>query len=270
MRYPAVAGRFYPSDKRMLIREIENCFRHPLGPGMPGECRNEGTLMSVIAPHAGYMASGMNAAHAYRAIAEDGLPDVYVIVGPDHHGIPYDAALCGEPYVTPLGACAVHEDIVKKMRKAIPDDPHAHRYEHSVEVQVPFIQYIDADPKVVPIIMSDQSRGCAEYVSKAIAEACEGYRCVLIASSDLSHYIPKEKAFEEARKVIERICSLDVRGMYDVIARSGMTACGYGPMAAAMMSGCSRAEELKYSDSYDSLRGDKREVVGYLSAAFRR
>jgi hypothetical protein len=92
----------------------------------------------------------------------------------------------------------------------------------------------------------------------------------VIASSDMSHYVTKEKALEESRKVIGKICALDVRGMYDVIAGNDITSCGYGPMAVAMMSGCSHAKELMYSDSYDSLRMDKSEVVGYLSAAFFR
>jgi len=268
MRYPAVSGRFYPSDERMLKKEIEDCFKDPIGPGLPGECRNTDRLVSAIAPHAGYRASGMNAAHVYKAIAEDGLPEVYVVIGPDHHGIPYDAALCGEPYVTPFGACSVHEDVVRRMRSLIPDDPHAHRYEHSVEVQIPFIQFIDKNARIAPIIMSDQSMECAEYISDAIKEACEGYRYVVIASSDMSHYVPKGKASEEGRKVIERICAMDVQGMYDVISENGITSCGYGPMAVAMMSGGSCAKELRYSDSYDSLGRDKNEVVGYLSVAF--
>jgi len=270
MRYPAVSGRFYPSDERTLRKEIESCFRDPIGPGMPGKCMNTDKLVSVIAPHAGYRASGMNAAHAYKAIAEDGLPDVYVVIGPDHHGIPYDAALCGEPYVTPLGVCNVHEDIVKKLRTMIPDDPHAHKYEHSVEVQVPFIQYIDGNAKIVPIIMSDQSEECARYIADAIKEACADYRYVVVASSDMSHYVPKNRASEESRKVIERICAMDVPGMYDIISENKITSCGYGPMAVAMMSGGSSAKELKYSDSYDSLGTDKREVVGYLSVAFTK
>ena len=266
MRYPAVAGRFYSNNKDQLIKEIKKCFTHPIGPGMPGGCTNERKIVSAIAPHAGYMASGMNAAHVYKAIAEDGLPDAYVIVGPDHHGIPYDAALCGVPYVTPLGVCGVHEDIVKKLRKNIPDDPRAHRYEHSVEVQVPFIQFIDANAKIVPIIMSDQSPGCAQFVSKAISEACEGYDAMIIASSDLSHYVAKKKAYSECADVLERICALDIKGMYETIDEQGVTACGYGPMAVAMSAG-RRAKLLKYSDSGDSL-GMNDEVVAYASVAF--
>jgi AmmeMemoRadiSam system protein B len=236
---------------------------------MPGECRNERRIVSTIAPHAGYMASGMNAAHAYKAIAEDGLPEVYVIVGPDHRGIAYDVAMCGIPYVTPLGVCGVHEEIVKKLRKIIPDDPRSHRYEHSVEVQVPFVQYIDPNARIVPIIMGDQSRECAEFLSKAIAEACDGHDAVVIASSDLSHYVTKKKAYSEGTDVLNKVCGLDVPGMYDVITERQITACGYGPMAVAMTTKCSGAELLKYSDSSDSL-GMSNEVVAYASVAFYR
>ena len=270
MRYPAVAGRFYPNDRKALTESIERCFTHKLGPGLPGECRNERKIVSAIAPHAGYMASGMNAAHVYKEIAEDGLPEVYVIVGPDHHGIPYDIAVCGEPFATPLGVCGVHEDIIKKIKSSVPDDVHAHKYEHSVEVQVPFIQYIDKNAKIIPIIMSDQSQECARYLSNAIAEACEGVDHVVIASSDLSHYVPKGQASSEGKCVLDRICALDVNGMYDVIAERKITACGFGPMAVAMSSGCRSAKLLKYSDSCDSLGSDRDGVVGYASVVMRK
>ncbi|MCL2143414.1 MAG: AmmeMemoRadiSam system protein B [Methanomassiliicoccaceae archaeon] len=268
MRYPAVAGRFYPNDGNALMNEIDKCFTHELGPGMPGGCTNERNITAAIAPHAGYAASGMNAAHVYKAIAEDGLPEAYVVIGPDHHGIQYDAAICGIPYVTPLGVCRVHDDIVRKLSNMIPDDPHSHRYEHSVEVQIPFIQYIDKNARIVPIIMSDQSQECAEYISEAIKEVCSDHDIIVIASSDLSHYVPKGRACSEGKDVMEKVCGMDVPGLYKVIKERRITACGYGPMAVAMMSLCTRAELLKYSDSDDSL-GMNNEVVGYASVAFR-
>ena len=269
MRYPAVAGRFYPNDKKALIKEIETCFTHDIGPGMPSSYGNERELRAVLAPHAGYRASGMNAAHAYKKIAEDGLPEVYVIIGPDHYGIPYDAAMCGGSYATPLGECKVHGIAAKRMRELIPDDPRAHMYEHSVEVQVPFIQYIDKNAEILPIIMSDQSQEAAKYLGNAIAEACEGLDHLIVASSDLSHYVPKERARSESTDVLERVCALDVPGMYKTIKDRRITACGFGPIATAMGSGCSSAALLKYSDSGDSLGMDD-EVVAYASVAFNR
>jgi len=268
MRYPAVAGRFYPNDRNSLMNEIKKCFTHKLGPGLPGECSNERKIVSAIAPHAGYAASGMNAAHVYKAIAEDGLPEVYVVIGPDHHGIPYDAAVCGEPYVTPLGVCKVHQEAVKKISKLIPNDAHAHTYEHSVEVQIPFIQFIDPDAKIVPIIMSDQSPEGVRYVSEAVEEVCDGIDHLVIASSDLSHYVPREQARSEGDDVIAMICGSDIRGMYEVIDQRSITACGFGPMAVAMSSPHTSAKLLKYSDSFDSLGSDRGGVVAYVSSLF--
>jgi AmmeMemoRadiSam system protein B len=139
-----------------------------------------------------------------------------------------------------------------------------------VEVQIPFIQYIDPNAKIIPIIMSDQSQECARYLSNAIAEACEGIDHVVIASSDLSHYVPKGQASSESKCLLDRICALDVNGMYDVIDERKITACGFGPMAVAMSSGCRSAKSLKYSDSCDSLGSDRDGVVGYASVAMHR
>jgi len=267
MRYPVVAGRFYPADKGELLANIEDCFLHDLGPGLPERRGNERTISAAIAPHAGYMASGMNAAHAYRKIAEDGLPEAYIVIGPDHHGVPYRAVTCNEDFLTPLGPCRIHEDIAAALRETIPSDCGAHRYEHSVEVQIPFIQFIDKDPRIVPIIMRDQSRMSAERLSRSIKDACKGRDVVIIASSDMAHYIPKDTAERLNAMVLERIREKDVEGMYSVIEANNISVCGFGPMAAAMLgSGASRIDVLKYSDSWDSLRHDKGAVVGYCSA----
>ncbi len=135
MRYPAVAGHFYPDDRDSLASAIESCFRHPLGPGLPGPSTGARRIVGAVAPHAGYAASGMNAAHTYRAIAEDGLPEAYVVIGPDHRGIPFPAALCSDPYLTPLGPCGVHMEILGRLSETVVNSPPAHRSEHSVEVQ---------------------------------------------------------------------------------------------------------------------------------------
>ncbi|MDR0509337.1 MAG: AmmeMemoRadiSam system protein B [Candidatus Methanoplasma sp.] len=267
MRYPAVAGRFYPADKEGLLADIKSCFLHEIGPGLPERTGSERTISAAIAPHAGYMASGMNAAHVYRKIAEDGLPEAYILIGPDHRGVPYRAVMCDEEYLTPLGPCKIHKDIAADLREMIPCDSGAHRYEHSVEVQVPFIQFIDKDPKIVPIIMRDQSKESAKKLAAAIKESCKGRDTIIIASSDMAHYIPKEDAERLNSMVLERIGAKDVDGMYSAVERNRISVCGYGPMAAAIYgSEPSRIEILKYSDSWDSLEYDIRSVVGYGSA----
>jgi MEMO1 family protein len=271
MREPAVAGRFYPAGRDALLSDIRSCFTDVLGPGMPGESTGERRISAVVAPHAGYRASGMAAAHSFKAIAEDGLPEAYVIIGPDHYGIPYDFALCGEAYRTPLGPCMIHDGIAERLADHVTDSPAAHRLEHSIEVEVPFIQYIDPDPRIVPVIMHDQSPAAAERLAAYLREACEGFDVVYVASSDLSHYIPKEKAWEIDGSVLDSVCALDVAGLYDAVRREHASVCGYGPMATAILAaGPSRAELKCHIDSWDSLGYDRSQVVGYGSVAMYR
>ncbi|MDR1690375.1 MAG: AmmeMemoRadiSam system protein B [Candidatus Methanoplasma sp.] len=271
MRYPAVAGRFYSADEDELRASIKSCFLHELGPGLPERIDNERKISAAVSPHAGYMASGMNAAHVYRKIAEDGLPEAYVIIGPDHVGVPYRAVACDEDFLTPLGPCRIHEEIASELKKTVQCDCMAHKYEHSIEVQIPFIQFIDKDPRIVPIIMGDQSKASAEKLAASIREACRGRDVVIIASSDMAHYIPKDAAERLNMPVLERLREKDVDGMYSVIEGNRISVCGYGPMATALLaSRPSEVEILKYSDSWDSLRYDINSVVGYGSAVMYR
>lgn len=271
MRYPAVAGRFYPLERDELISSIRSCFSNPLGPGLPGESSKERRILGAVCPHAGYQASGMNAAHTYKAIAEDGFPEAYVIIGPDHHGVPFDAVMCSEEYLTPLGPCKIHKDIAARLSELIPDNVMAHRSEHSIEVQVPFIQYIDPDPHIVPIIMSRQDISSARRLADKIKAACKGRDVIVIASSDMAHYVPKKVGESINSSVIERYVSKDVEGMYSTIMSKNVSVCGYGPMAAAMLStDPMQVQLLKYSDSWDSLRFDMNSVVGYASIIMTR
>ena len=242
-----------------------------MGPGKPiweGDARD---ITAAVVPHAGYRASGMNAAHVYKAIKENGLPDAYVIIGPDHYGVPYRTVMCSDPYVTPLGVCDVHQEITERLRKHIPDDPKAHRTEHSIEVQIPFIQHIDPAPKIVPIIMRDQREENARELAISIKDACNGFNVVVIASSDLSHYIPKKEAERVDNLFLKQVLEKNINRMYGTLMENRMTVCGYGPIAAAaLLSEGTVSELLRYSDSYDSLGMDDSAVVGYSSVVFRR
>ena len=271
MRQPAVAGRFYPSDPKALRACIESCFSNPLGPGLPSEAGSSRRIIGAMAPHAGYMASGMNAAHAYRAIKEDGLPEAYFVIGPDHNGTADGTVICSEPYLTPFGACEPDREICSELSKEFTDDVRVHRWEHSIEVQLPFIQYIDPDPAVVPIIMGYQTPNEAKRLADALSKACEGRDVVVIASTDMSHYIPNTEALRLDSIALDRVSAMDPGGLYLAVKENRITMCGYGPTMAAMMfcSGCS-AEVLKHTDSYDSLGMDPDSVVGYGSAVFRR
>ena len=269
MRRPAVAGRFYPSSERDLIDTIEWCFSHPLASGMPSVSTGDRRIRGAMVPHAGYVCSGPVAARTFKRIVEDGRPDAYVIVGPDHHGVCPGSILCSDSYLTPLGECRTHEGICSKLSKLIPDSPRLHTYEHSVEVQVPFIQYIDPEARIVPIIMGDQSFSAVRSLSESIMEACRGYDVVVIASTDMSHYVPNSVARSQADMVLERVGDMDAEGVVSVVRRNRITMCGYGPTAVAMMcsDGC-KADILGYADSYDTLGMDPDAVVGYASAVF--
>ena len=210
-------------------------------------------------------------AHTYRAIAEDGLPDVYVIVGPDHYGTARGrTVLCSEDFSTPLGVCRTDSDVCSRLVEVFPDDPGAHSMEHAVEVQVPFIQSIDPDPSIVAVTMGDQSPEAAVRLAKALGAACEGVDAVVIASTDMSHYIPKADAARLDGMVLDRVSEMDVGGMYRTVYENRVSMCGYGPTAVAMIfSEGSSAEVLKHTDSFDALGMDPTAVVGYASAVFR-
>lgn len=269
VRYPAVAGRFYPIERDILNDTIERCFTSELGPGSIPRTGRTRSIRAVLSPHAGYMASGPFAAHTYSALKEDGLPDAYVIVGPDHYGIPYDFSLCSDPYLTPLGECQTHDVICTRLRELMPDDARSHMREHSVEVQIPFVQFIDPDARIVPIVMGRQDRRTAERLASILRSACEGFDVVFIASTDLSHYIPAEAERNVDSKYLEHVCDCDIDGMYRMMNDLDMTVCGNGPTAVVLMaSGATEGTLIRHGNSWDSLGFDADAVVGYASAKF--
>ena len=166
-----------------------------------------------MVPHAGYVYSGPRAADAFTMLAEDGRPDAYVVIGPDHRGVCPGSVLCGESYSTPLGEVPVHDEICRRLSSEIRDDPSLHSAEHSIEVELPFIQYIDPDARIVPIIMGDQSPRAAVDLARVLAKACEGYDAVFVASTDMSHYLPKSTAESLDRLVLDRIRRMDWEGV---------------------------------------------------------
>lgn len=269
MRQPAVAGRFYPAGEEALREAVRDAFLSPLASGLPSGTGSSRRIRGAMAPHAGISISGPNTANVFRRIAEDGLPEAYVVIGPDHHGMAYLNTYSSEAFLTPMGACEVHEGIADRLSYMMPDVPEAQAYEHAVEVLLPFIQYIDPHPRIVPIMMSDQSPKAAQEMAGMLRRACEGYDALFIASTDMSHYIPKPEAARLDGMVLDRVAAMDWRGVYSTVRDYRMTMCGYGPTATVMMlcEGC-RAEGIKHTDSYDTLGRDPGSVVGYGTAVF--
>jgi hypothetical protein len=270
MRYPAVAGRFYSDSNDALRKEVERCFLHPLGPGdIPGVIGGPRSIVGAVVPHASLAASGWVAAYVYHALARDGFPEAFIIIGPNHQGFGSAYSMTSQEFMTPLGRTRTDPDLVRKLGRWMDDEPFSHQYEHSVEVQLPFIQYLYPETPFVPILMSLQDRETAKELGEAIAEAIRGRDVVVIASSDFSHYVSQEEAREKDTAVIERILELDTKGVYDTVMRRKVSTCGYGPvMAMIEATRGSSAQLLRYGTLGDVFPSP--EVVGYGAIVIRK
>jgi AmmeMemoRadiSam system protein B len=264
MRYPAVAGQFYEGSEDALRKQIESCFLHSLGPGeIPKLAKGQRAIKGAVVPHAGYMFSGPVAAHVCSAIAQDGFPETFIIIGPKHTGYGSAVALTTEEFKTPFGNVTIDLELAKKLQTGVIDnDLIAHRGEHSIEVQLPFLQYLNPDFKFVPICIGHQTYKMAKEVGGIISKAIKGKDVVVLASTDFSHYVPMEVAKKKDMKAIEAIIKLDAKALYKTVDKFNISMCGYGPVMAMMEAvGGKQAKLLKYSTSGDVR--EMRDVVGY-------
>ena len=261
MRQPAVAGQFYPLRPENLEKELERCFE--------GLEIRERDVIGAVCPHAGYVYSGKVAAHAYATLPK---ADTYVLLGPNHTGYGSPVSVSRDTWKTPLGTVKVDVELVDRFLGSIVDvDELGHKYEHSIEVQLPFLQYrFDGDFKILPICMGMQDEETAVEIGNIIANFVSESRkrVVFIASSDFTHYQPAKLAKETDNEVIDSILNLDVPRMYDRLYRRNASICGYGPIAAMLtaskkLSG-NHATLLNYANSGD-VSGDLNAVVGYAA-----
>jgi len=275
IRKPAVSGMFYAGTAEELEEQIGWCYKHELGPGTIPRVNSEGLreIVAIVVPHAGYYYSGPVAAHAYKEVADDGVFDTAVILGPNHTGYGYPVSLwAGGSWSTPLGEVEVNKKLAQRLLgDVIEADETAHIHEHSIEVQLPWLQYLYGKVKIVPITMLAQDIETARIVGKSIGQA--GDNLIVIASSDLTHYEPHSVAMEKDGSVIEAIVALDEEELYERCERLGCTMCGYGPVAAAIVASkemkAQKASLLKYATSGDT-SGDFSRVVGYGSIVIKR
>lgn len=280
IRYPAVAGLFYEGDGESLKRRIEWCFKHKLGPGSIPSVNEQGKrdIIGLVCPHAGYMYSGPIAAHSYAELAKDGVPDVVVILGPNHTGLGSGVSIVESGYWrTPLGNVEVNSEVARKIVKncdVIAVDELAHAQEHSIEVQLPLLQYIYGNCfSFVPICMMLQMKDVCIEVGNAIAKALEDENAVIIASTDFTHYEPQEKAYEKDIKVLKAIEAMDPELMLKLVDSLPVSMCGPGPVASMLYAvkkmRAKKATILKYATSGD-ITGDKSSVVGYGSVKIEK
>ncbi|MEM0272795.1 MAG: AmmeMemoRadiSam system protein B [Thermoprotei archaeon] len=268
----AVAGGFYPRDPVLLRKELERSFS--LGYGEYREVSEQLSVAGSIVPHAGYTYSGSVASFSYGFLRSKIKAETIVIVGPNHtgYGTPVSVWPKGK-WETPLGFLQVDEKISEKILESFPDfDPISHVYEHSIEVQLPFIQFVYGfDVKIVPICVLDQSLHTSLQLGDVIAEAVRGHTVVLLASSDFSHYVPQFLAEQNDGAIIQGILEMDEAKVLDQADKLDVNACGLGPIVSVIRAlkslGVRKAQLLKYATS-GNVTGDYTSVVGYASIVF--
>jgi MEMO1 family protein len=268
IRKPAVAGTWYPGDRASLVAEVEEYLSDVAPIDVPGR------LVALISPHAGLRYSGPVAAHAYARLR--GRRDLtVVIVGPSHRvhfeGV---SVYARGGFGTPLGEIPIDEALAEALLAAddvMLDEPSPHRDEHSLEMQLPFLQHLVPGLRIVPLLMGSQDRAEVEALVRALGRALHERDALLVASSDLSHYHPATVANELDAKVVGDVARLDPEALLDRVESFHGHACGGGPMVAVLKAararGATVATILRYADSGDAGEGDKRRVVGYLAAA---
>jgi len=269
IREPAVAGAFYPDKPEVLSRDVKKYLENSK------KEKIEGDIVALISPHAGYMYSGQVAAYAYKLV-EGRAFDSVVVVAPSHRVLFKGASLYDRGgYRTPLGVVPIDTELSKKMmerRKEIQFLPEAHSQEHSLEVQIPFLQVVLKTFNLIPIVMEPHwSWETCQSVASAIAETVKGKRVLLVASTDLSHFYTYNIAVELDKIFLNHIERFDVEGLNRDLKNNRTEACGGGPvitiMLAAKMLGANHGKVLKYANSGD-VTGDRSRVVGYAAGVF--
>ncbi len=250
---------------------------HKLGPGRLPERERDSDISAIIVPHAGFVYSGASAAHAYLSIAEQDNPETVIVIGPNHTGRGTPISVMGEGFwETPLGLVPLDtelaERIVKKSRIAEFDDT-AFIREHSIEVQLPFLQFIYPEFKLVPICMGYQDLVTSRDLGQAIHESTVSESVIIVASSDLNHMESRKESNRKDKFVLDAIEAMDEAMLQDSVKRERISTCGYGPVSATLVAsklrGAKSAEILSYYTSGDII-GDNRSVVGYASAKITR
>jgi hypothetical protein len=262
IREPAVAGSFYPADPLKLGRDLSR-FITPSASGR--------RVLGVVSPHAGYVYSGAIAGKLYSDID---IPETVVILGPNHHGAGAAVAVsAAEGWETPLGPVPIDTELASLvLEEVVPasSDDVAHRHEHSLEVQVPFLRHRRPDVRIVPVCLGfGNFEGC-RIVGEGVARAIRRLErpVLIVASSDMTHYEDAAVAERKDREAIRAMLDLDAEGLHSVCRRRGITMCGVVPAAAMLVAcrelGASEARLVAYGTSGD-VTGDRGSVVAYAA-----
>ena len=265
VRTPAVAGRFYPGRAEELLREVREFTSTGKIPTETGRI----AAIGCVAPHAGYIYSGGVAGAVYSRLK---IPERCVILCPNHTGKGRPLAIMASTtWQTPLGEVAADADMSARLLHRFPalqEDSAAHRAEHAIEVQLPFLQALRPELKIVPIAFGTSDfnvlRGLGEALADVIAN--QKKKVLIIASSDMNHYESDAITRVKDHKAIERVLTMDARGLWEVVLHEDISMCGFGPtvvmLTAAKLLGATSATLVKYATSGD-VSGDYESVVGY-------
>lgn len=261
MRLPVVADRFYPGSPTELEKNL-----HHLVPEVRDDQKQH--CIAAISPHAGYIYSGGVAGETIGSVH---VPDTVVILGPNHHGMGASLALGKEDWQMPMGDVATDRELAQLIldrSTVITADETAHANEHSLEVQVPFLQYSNHEVRIVPIVVSHVPYSVCVEAANDLAGAIQEYArpVLLLASTDMTHYESREDASRKDHQALKHIEELDPKGLYDTVIGNRISMCGIMPttitLLTAVLLGAKEAQLVRYTDSGEA-SGDTSQVVGY-------
>jgi AmmeMemoRadiSam system protein B len=267
LRHPAVAGRFYPGDPEELRAEVQAYLA-------PDDSKDAAPIPAIgcIAPHAGYMYSGHVAGAVFARIE---IPQLCIVMCPNHTGMGRALSIMSEgAWETPLGEVPIDDGFAIALKRRFPaleEDAAAHRAEHAAEVELPFLQLLQPKLRFVPIALGTGRLEVLEQLGLALADviAQQSEPVLMVASSDMNHYESDAVTRVKDHQAIERILTLDPRGLHEVVTQQNISMCGYGPtvamLTAAKQLGAKHSELVKYATSGD-VSGDRDMVVGYAGA----
>jgi len=260
VRRPAVAGKFYDGSYSSLRNQLKSYI---------DETKEKNRAIGVVSPHAGYVYSGKVAGELFSSIE---FTPTYIIICPNHQGAGDTAAIMiDEDWETPLGYARINNYLARQIEQGcdiVSEDTTAHRYEHSLEVQIPFLQYFDRDFDFVPISMKSVDFNTCKLLGEQLAGIIDVHDdpVTIIASSDMNHFDKAEVGKEKDFKAINEILNMNPKGLYDTVIRYGISMCGFIPvtvmMIAAMALGANQSQLVKYAHSGEAF-GDNSSVVGY-------
>jgi len=271
-----MSGIFYPSDPDLLRSSLQNCFLGSFGPGyVPSVPEKKlAAPVAIVVPHAGYLYSGQIAAHAYAEAAVKGTPELVVLLGTNHTGSGASVGVWNNgSWWTPLGEVPVAEEeasLLLKNCNVASADYDSHLFEHSIEIQIPFLQYVFESFKILPISLKPVSYKFSKELANALEILLKHKPSTLVvATTDLNHYEDHDTTLKKDNSALKTILERRVPDLYKTVVDEKITMCGVSPVATLLCMDFTAARLLSHKTSGD-ITGDMSKTVGYASLIFER